>query len=168
MSFIVKLVPAAAFCWLILAPTGRADEKKIPLDQVPKVVSDAVKARFPGATLVSAETETEEGKTSYEIALKHNDQKYEVIVTPEGKITEIEKEIPSKDMPKAANDALQEKYPQATYKLVEEVFKVKDGEEKLEYYEVLLVTTANKKFEVLVTPEGKITKEEDKNKEKKD
>jgi hypothetical protein len=168
MFVIVKLVPAAAFCLVILTSASQADEKKIPLNQVPRAVLDAVKARFVDAKLVGAETETEEGKTVYEIAITHKDQKIEVEVTPDGKITEYEKKIAAKDLPKAATDVLEGKYPQATYKVVEEVTKVQDGQEKLAYYEVLLVTAANKKFEVVVTPQGKITKEEDKNKEKKE
>jgi uncharacterized membrane protein YkoI len=163
MSFVAKTMVLAALGLFVIAGAGRADEKKIPLDQVPKVVLDAVKARFADAKVTKAETETEEGKTIYEIAITHKGQKIEVEVSPEGKILEYEKQIDPKDMPKAAGDALQGKYPQASYKRVEEVTKVTDGEEKLAYYEVLLVTTEKKKYEVLVTPEGKITKEEDKN-----
>jgi hypothetical protein len=44
-------------------------------------------------------------------------------------------------MPKVVTEALEAKYPQATYKMIEEVIKVKDGEEKLEYYEVLHAVT---------------------------
>jgi hypothetical protein len=163
-----KTVAIATLGLLVVAARGQADEKKIPLDQAPKAVVDAVKARFAGAKLTGAEMETEDGKTTYEINIEFNGQKIDVELTPDGKITEIEKQIDAKAMSKAATDALAEKYPQATFKKIEEVIKVKDGEEKLDYYEVLLVTAANKKFEVSVTPEGKIAKEEDKNKEKKE
>ena len=40
--------------------------------------------------------------------------------------------------------------------------------DKLEYYEVLFETAENKKFEVEVSPEGKIMKEEEKKKKEKD
>jgi hypothetical protein len=92
-----------------------------------------------------------------------------VTLTADGKIVEIEKEISAKALPKAVAEALEEKYPEATYRKVEEVIKVKNGEEKLEYYEVLLVTAEknNKKtFEVEIAPDGKILKVEDKNKKK--
>lgn len=156
----------AAAGLLVLAAGTRADEEKVPLDKVPKVVMDAVKARFPSAKVVGAEKETENGKTVYEIGIKDKDQNIEVTLTPEGKITEIEKEIPAKAMPKVVTAALEKKYPKATYKMIEEVFKVSGEKEKLEYYEVLLETAAKKKLEVSVTPEGKFTKEEDKSKEK--
>jgi len=160
------LVVFAGLTVFVLAAVARADEEKVPLDKVPKAVLDGVKARFPDATLVSAEKEKEGDKTTYEIAIKNKDQKIEVTLTPDGKIVEMENEIAAKDMPKVVMKALETKYPQATYKLVEEVIKVKDGEEKLEYYEVLLVTAEKKKLEVLVSPKGKITKVEDKSKEK--
>jgi Putative beta-lactamase-inhibitor-like, PepSY-like len=160
------LVVFAGLAVFVLAAAARADEEKVPLDKVPKAVLDGVKARFPDAKLVSAEKEKERDKTVYEIAITNKDQKIEVTLTPDGKIVEIENQIAAKDMPKVVTEALEAKYPQATYKMIEEVIKVKDGEEKLEYYEVLLVTAEKKKLEVSVSPKGKITKVEDKSKEK--
>jgi hypothetical protein len=150
----------------ILLAVGRADEKKVALDKVPKAVLDAVKARFPDAKLVGAAEEMEEGKTVYEIAITIKKQKMDVTLTADGKIVEIEKEISAKALPKAVAQGLEAKYPKATHKKVEEVIKVKDGEEKLEYYEVLLTTDQNKTVEVEIAPDGKILKVEDKNKKK--
>ena len=79
-------------------------------------------------------------------------------MTPEGKLDNYEVEIAVKDMSKAATAALDAKYPNATYTRVEEVYKPKDGSVKMEEYEVLLMTAEKKKVEVLVTPDGKITK----------
>jgi uncharacterized membrane protein YkoI len=150
----------------LLVAGAQAGEQKVPLGKVPKAVLAAVKARFPDAKLVRAEKETEKGKTVYEIAINNKNQKIEVTLTPKGKITEIEKQIAAKAMPAGVTKALKAKYPEATYKRIEEVFKVKKGKEKLAYYEVLLVTKEDKKLEVSVTRAGKILKEEDKSKEK--
>jgi hypothetical protein len=160
------LVLGVIFAFAATAGGARADEEKVPLDKVPRAVLDAVKKRFPDAEVKGAEKETEDGKTVYEIAIKNKGQNIEVTLTPEGTLTEIEKQIEAKDLPKAVSEALDKKYPKATFKTIEEVIKVKDGKENLEYYEVLLVTAEKKKFEVSVSPEGKIVKEEDKNKEK--
>src|SRR5437762_3194366 len=45
---------------IALAMVARADDKakKITLDQAPKAVQDAIKARFPGAEVTSVEKET--------------------------------------------------------------------------------------------------------------
>jgi uncharacterized membrane protein YkoI len=156
----------AAVAALVLLPAAWADEEKVPLDKLPKAVVEALKKRFPDAELVSAEKEDENGKTVYEVAIKNKGQKSEVTVTPEGTLTEIENEIAAKDLPKAVVATLDEKYPKATLKLIEEVIHVREGKEKLEYYEFQLVTADKKKLEVTITPDGKINKTEDKSKEK--
>jgi hypothetical protein len=150
----------------VLSGSALADEEKVPLDKVPQAVVRAVKKRFPEAEMRQAGKELEGGKTVYEIAIKDKGQAIDVSLTPEGKLLEFEREIEAKDMPKAVAKALRNKYAKVTYKTVEEVIKVKDGKEKLEFYEIKLVTPGKKTLEVTVTPEGKLGKEEDKSKEK--
>lgn len=133
----------------------RADDEKIPLDNVPAAVKEAVKKRFPNAEIKEAAKETENGKVTFELNLKDNGQNVDVIVTPEGVIQTIEKEIAAKDLPKIVADAVAAKYPKATYKKYEEVYKVKDGKETLEYYEVI-INNGEKDIEVEITPDGKI------------
>lgn len=140
----------------------RADEEKLSVDKLPKAVLDAVKARFPGAELTGGGKETEDGKTFYEVTIKHDGAKIDVTVTPEGAITTIEKELAAKDLPAAVTKALEDKYPKATHKIREAVIKVEKGEEKLAYYEVLLVTEKKKTWEVQVAADGKVVKEEEK------
>jgi hypothetical protein len=71
----------------------------------------------------------------------------------------VEKEITAKDLPRAVADALAAKYPQATFKKVEEV-----TEGKKMTYEALLVTADKKAVEVVLDPSGKVVKEEAKDK----
>jgi hypothetical protein len=141
--------------------TVRADEEKVPLDKVPKAVLEAVKKRFPKAEIVEAAKETADGKTEYEVTVKEAGKKIDVMLTPEGAITLIEKEIDVKDLPAPVKDALDKKYPKATYKIVEEVIKVTDGKEKLEYYEASLETADKKNLEVKVKPDGTFESEKE-------
>lgn len=149
---------------LLLVAVARSQEEqqeeKVPLDKVPKPVMEAVKARFKDAKVTGASKETEDGKLVYEVTIKDKNQNIDVTLTPEGEILEIEKEIAAKDLPKVVAKALADKYPKATYKIVEEIFKVEKKQEKLAYYEVLLTTADKKRLEVQVTAEGKIVKEE--------
>jgi hypothetical protein len=69
-------------------------------------------------------------------------------------------------LPRAVARALEAKYPRATYRIVEEIIKVEKKEEKLAYYEVLLVTADKKALEVQVTAAGKIVNEEKKSSDK--
>jgi uncharacterized membrane protein YkoI len=153
-------VPVVAL--VVLTASARADEEKIPLDKLPKAVVDAVKAKFPGAELVSAEKEKENGEIVYEVAIKYKDQKIEVTCKEDGSIVSIEKEISVKDLPKEVAEALEAKYPKAEIKKVEEVM-----ENGMTNYEVLLVTADKKKLEVTFDAKGKVL-EEEKKEEKKD
>jgi len=164
-----QLVMTAVAVFVLAAPV-RADEEKVPLDKVPKAVLDAAKKRFPKAEVAGASKEKENDKTVYEIELKLDGKKIDVTLTEDGTITTIEHQIDAKGLPNAVSEALDKKYPKATYKIIESVTKVKDGKEKLEYYEVLLVTAEKKVIEVEIFPDGKIKNEEEKKKkaEKKD
>jgi hypothetical protein len=92
--------------------------------------------------------------------------KIAVTLTPEGDIQEIEKEIAFNDLPKLVSGTFNTKYPKAKIKIVEEVIKVKEGKEKLEYYE-LHFALDEKTLEVVIAPDGKIVRTEDQTKEKK-
>jgi hypothetical protein len=142
-----------------------AGEEKVPLDKLPRAVVEAVKKRFPKAELVEAVRETEDGKTEYEVTVKDGGTKIDVTLTPEGTITLLEKEIAARDLPKGVADAIEAKYPKATLKTIEEIVRVKDGKETLDYYEVLLTTADKKTLEVEITPAGQIKKTEDKKEE---
>lgn len=144
------------------------DEEKVPLDKLPKAVTEAVKKRFPKAELVSASKEKEGDKYEYEVSIRDEGKKIDVTLTPEGVILGLEKQIAAADLPAAVAAALAAKYPKATYKTIEAIIKVKDGKETLGEYEVIAVTAENKTVEVVLSPDGKITRtEEKKDKNKK-
>jgi uncharacterized membrane protein YkoI len=165
MRTLIGCLCASATAALLVAGAGaRVDEEKVPLDKVPKAVLDGVKAKFPKAELKGAAKETEDGKTVYEVSFQYKGANYDVILTPEGKITLIEKEIAAKDLPKAVAKALADKYPKATIKLAEEL---SDGDDKVTAYEVLLVTD-KKELEIKLDPKGKVLNEEGKGKEEDD
>lgn len=152
----------AALVLLVVATAAMGGEEKVALDKVPRPILDAVKARFKDAQVTEAAKETEDGKTVFEVTIKLKGQNIDVTLTPEGEIMMIEKEIAARDLPRAVAKALEDKYPKATYKIVEEINKVEKKVEKLAYYEVLLVTPDKKALEVQVTVEGKIINEEKK------
>lgn len=132
-----------------------AKEEKVPLDQVPKAVLDAVKVKFPDAKLAEAEKETEDGTTTYEIELDHKGQEYTVSATAEGKITEVEREVEIKDLPKAVTDAIKKKYPNAKMEEAEEV----TADNKTTYE--VAVKNGKKELELTLDASGKILKEEE-------
>src|SRR5262245_204745 len=98
----------AALLGLVLAAGSWAGEGKVPLDKLPKKVVAAVKAKFPGARMVGASTEKEEGKTVYEVTLKHKGRNVDVTLETDGTIVSVEKEIRHKELPKVVRSALEE------------------------------------------------------------
>jgi uncharacterized membrane protein YkoI len=146
---------------LTAAPvTALLAEEKVPLDKLPKPVTDALKDKFPDAKLKKAVKETQGGETIYEVSLTFKDHKYTVECTPEGAIRQIDRELEPKELPAALTRALDDKYPKAHINFIEEV-TLKD---KIERYEVTIVTADKKEIEVHLAPDGKILKEVNKDK----
>jgi len=139
------------------------DEEKVPLDKLPKVIVEAVKAKFPKGELVEATKEKEDGKTLFEVIVKIGESKIEVVLTEKGEIVEVEKPIDVKDLPKAVKEAIDAKYPKATLSEAEEVTKA----EKIQY-EVVVKTAEGKTLELTLDPAGKILETEEVKDEKKE
>lgn len=144
---------------------ARADEEKIDLKDVPRAVLDAVKAKFPKGEIKSAEKEDEDGKTTYEVAVKADGHAIDVALKADGTILEIEKEVAAKDLPKAVAAAVEAKYPKATVKKAEEIIAFKGGEEE-KSYEVVVAETGKKAVEVKLSADGKIVKHEEEDDDK--
>jgi uncharacterized membrane protein YkoI len=117
----MRCVVAGLVGTVTLVLAAGAAEEKIPLDKLPDAVRNAVKDKFAGAELVSATREEENGKTIYEIAVKHDGRKMDVSLTADGKIVEVEKQITAKELPEPVAKALKDRWARATLKRVEEV-----------------------------------------------
>ena len=155
-NMIGKLSCATATSLLILTLGARAE--KIKLDRVPMAVRDTVKNKFPDAKLTEAARETEDGDTFYELSFTYKDHRYDVECTPQGAFRKIEKQLAAKELPKEVAKILEEKYPRARLNEILEVTK----KDKIEYYEVALVTADRREVEVQLDPKGKILREEKK------
>ncbi|MGR9012411.1 MAG: PepSY-like domain-containing protein [Gammaproteobacteria bacterium] len=151
----------AAMGILILTVTvAKAGEQKVPLEQVPKPVMKAVKARFTDADVSGATKEkNDEGELVYEVSLYSDGQAIDVVLAPDGKISLIEKTIAAKSLPSAVIKTLEAKYPNADYKRFEEIITIEANKERLAYYEALLVTADKSELEVELTTDGNIVKE---------
>ncbi len=145
----------------LVAPS-QGDEQKIPLGDVPKAVLDAVKAKFPHAELKGATKEKEDDEMVYEISIVDQGKKIDVSVDDEGEIESTETEIAISALPKAVTKAIDAKYPKATIQKAELIIEFEDGKEDEKTYEVVIVTDAKKKIEVVLTPKGKIVEDEKK------
>lgn len=67
-------------------------EKDVPLSEVPQEALKAAQGAVDGITITEAEMEKEDGETVYLFDGELNGKEYEIEVTPEGKVLEVEEE----------------------------------------------------------------------------
>lgn len=131
-------------------------KEDLELDKIPKVVMDALKAKFPNAEIHKWTKEKEVDVVVYDIEFKQHDLKFEADIKEDGTIHNWEKEIVAKDLPEAVKNAVEKKYPNSKLKEIMEITSVKDGKDVLEGYEIVLETAESQEVEVTVAPDGKI------------
>jgi hypothetical protein len=159
----MRFMTVAGFLAVLgLASGTRAQEEQIPLRRVPKAVMDSAKAKFPGAKVMAASEETEEGKPPV-FALKMRQQYHTVDVTfdVDGTVVLVETDVYPKDLPKVVLRAVERKYPGAGLR---GVVSVKKGPEvkKADHYEFYLVKVDKKPALVKVAPDGRVLYPEEK------
>ena len=84
---------------------------------------DSARAKFPGGEIKEASKETEDGKTLYELEMKHDGRNMDVTFKEDGTLVLVETAIPEKEVPEAVMKAVLGKYPGAKLKLAESVKK---------------------------------------------
>ena len=67
-------------------------QENVPTNRLPSPVTAAIKNRFPKSELLLAEKDLENGRVIYEVKVRSEGQKYDVDVTPDGKILKIDRE----------------------------------------------------------------------------
>lgn len=168
MRSVLLSLAVAVISATTLVGNVRAEDKEVPLDKLPKVVSEAVKTLYPKAEMLKASEEADEedkDEVVYEVTVKLNGKMIDITVDDEGEIELLEKEIALKDLPKAVSEAAAKLYPDAKAKSAEAVYELEDGKEELEFYEVQLKTADGKVIEAKFKADGKVVKEDDKDDE---
>lgn len=87
---LIKNLALAAALMLATPSVSAADD--IDLKELPERVVAAIDKRFPGATLLEAEKDEDDGRIEYEVEIRHEGKRYEVEVTQDGRITDIDRE----------------------------------------------------------------------------
>jgi hypothetical protein len=113
---VVSLVMAAAS-----GLAADSEPQPLPLNQVPKAVVNAVMAKYPNAKPQSAAQGIENNQPFIDVHVLVNNQKIWLTCNPNGKINVIDREITLKDLPAPVARALNNKYPQAKIRLVNEI-----------------------------------------------
>lgn len=72
-------------------------EKEVPLSEVPQAALTAAEGAVEGITLTEAEMEEEDGQTVYVVEGEAAGKEYEIEVTADGKVLEVEEETEDDD-----------------------------------------------------------------------
>ena len=164
LSFRFSIFASVILLCLVFScePAGeKADvEKKAEappeLDKIPAAVMAALKAKFPDAEIHKWTKEKEGDIVVYDIEFKQREQKFEADIKEDGSIHNWEREIAAEDLPEAVMRAAQDKYPNSTHKEIMEITAVKDGQDVLEGYEIVLETAEGEEVEITVAPDGEM------------
>jgi len=88
---ILLIVLAALTLGAFIAVAGDG-ERRIELSEVPDKVMEAAKQAVEGILLTAAEVEIERGVTIYELLGTAHGKRYEIEVTEDGRVIEVESE----------------------------------------------------------------------------
>lgn len=157
----VNLVMSAllVFGLISLSTSGYAQDKEISKSKVPQKVLNAFHKAYPKAEIKGTSIEKENGHSYYEIESMEGTKHIDLLINHEGKITEVERSVPAKELPAPVKKTLMAKFK--GYK-IHRAEKVTSGG-KISYE--LLVKSGNKKAGVVLDAKGNILKVEKMNKE---
>ncbi len=89
---VVLLLTCALGCASVKSMLGGEDDKEVPLSEVPTPALQAAQGAVDGVILTEAEMDEEDGRTVYDIEGTANGVEYEIEVTADGKVLEVEQE----------------------------------------------------------------------------
>ena len=147
-AFVIVLAIAA------LGGAATAAEKKLQMKDLPPAVQKTVQDQTKGAEIKGLSTETEKGKTTYEVETTVNGKHRDFLVNVKGAVTEVEDETSIDSIPAAAKAAIEKKAAGGKITMVETM--TRGG---ATFYEAGYTSKDGKKHEVLVKPDGTETKD---------
>ena len=160
-----RWMSAAALLGLLgLSGPAFGDEKKVAVEDLPKAVLKAAKAKFPEAKIRGASKEVEGGETMYEVELSVDGKNVDLLIEPDGEIEAVEEEIDADDLPKAVVKAAKAKFPKGKIAKVEEI----TTEDDKVVYELAISVKGDEIVEVVMAPNGKILDDGDEKDKDKD
>ena len=126
--------------------------KKVPLESVPAAAVTKIKDQFPKAEISSVDKES---NGDFEFVMKEGKRRFDVGVTPQGKLVNVKEELPADQVPEMVLKGLLKKFPGAT---IVEAEKVITGEGKAAKvtYELVIKKTDNVQKDVEFDAHGKL------------
>jgi hypothetical protein len=117
------------------------EERRLAKKDLPSAVISTFKQQYPNAVIKGSSKEVEDSTTYYEIGSVDGQTKRTVLYTGDGKLTEIEEVISSKQLPDSARGLIVKDYPKGDVEGAEKVtkgnvtiyeVKIENGKENIE------------------------------------
>jgi hypothetical protein len=126
-----------------------ARERQLSRNDLPVAVRKTADEQVQGATVRGYSKEIENGQVEYEVRLVANGHLKDITIAPDGRVLEIEEEVPMESLPVRVTARLKAKAGKGSIAKVESL--TKGG--KVVAYEAQVVT-AGKHSEIQVEPDG--------------
>jgi hypothetical protein len=143
-------------CVSVGASFALAQGEKVDVSKLPPKVAEAVKGRFPGATITQVTKELENGVVVYDVEMTRAGKKHEMDCKEDGTLIDLQNEVPASELPAGAAEAIKKKHPGSTIKEVGEILVAKDGKEIKDHFEVIIETAEKKEMELTIKLDGTI------------
>ena len=142
------------FGMIALARVAGAAEKKVQMKDLPPAVQKTVQAQLQGAEVRGISQETEDGVAQYEIETMLNGKHRDFNVDTKGTLLVVEEETSIDKIPAAAKAGILKQVGAGRLRTVETMTKGSST-----FYEAGYTSKDGKRHEVLVRPDGSVTKE---------
>ena len=134
----------------VLTQQAGSQEKRINRNSVPQAILSAFEHAYPKAKAKGYSTETENGRTLFEIESSQGKMSLDVLYNLDGTVVEVEEGVAPKDLPATVRQTVGSRYPQGRIDIAER----KSVGEKVTYE--LSVQVGKNKVSVEVDSSGKI------------
>lgn len=131
-------------------------------DQLPSAISSALQKAYPGAEVTQVTQEVENGMSVFDVEIKQGAVERDLIFSHDGTLIEAGEHIAVSALPSEVTRAIQNQYPNARITAAER--KTGNGPERFD----VKVEENGSVHELVVTPTGQITLEQDDQGEEED
>lgn len=137
---------AILFLWAIV----QFSVNQISLARLPEPAANAIEATIPGGTRLRIKSEIQDGEMVFEVSVRRQNEVYDVTVSPNGHVFEIEKRILPRQLPKLIADAVRVRHPNSSVLKAKEVSR----ENQVTGYELAMVTKEGRIVKAAFTRDG--------------
>jgi hypothetical protein len=128
----------------------REMEAEVAIERLPANLVANARGRFPGSEVIGGERELSELGDGWEIQLRHEGRKIEVVYSDDGELLETERELDRSNAPAAVLTAAERALPNSVFRSVEIVER--NGDKS--YHVKRTITDVS--YKLVLAPDGKL------------